>query len=148
MDQPNVILEMKRINKARSALLSKIGYCEMMAAATPGMNFDSEMVDKPRNLDAPFVKWVYKKIELEEKLKNIDEEFCKACTLLDAYLNLLDGVKEMMVVSLRYELGKSWAEVADELHFSESTLYRTHRSAMLKLIEIEKSIEQGKVDSR
>lgn len=148
MEQPKVILEMKRINKARNAITAKIGYCEMMAAATPGMNFDSEMVDKPRNLDAPFVKWVYKKIELEEKLRKIDEEFCKACTLLDAYLNLLDDVKEMMVVSLRYELGKSWAEVADELHFSESTLYRTHRSAMLKLIEIEESVERGKVDSR
>lgn len=148
MDQPNVILEMKRINKARNAITAKIGHCEMMAAATPGMNFDSEMVDKPRNLDAPFVKWVYKKIELEEKLKEIDEEFCKACTLLDAYLNLLDDVKEMMVVSLRYELGKSWAEVADELHFSESTLCRTHRSAMLKLIEIEERVDRGKVDSR
>ena len=49
-----------------------IAFCEERSLAIPGPSYGEKIGSNPnQNNDAPFVKWIYKKIEAETELKEL-----------------------------------------------------------------------------
>lgn len=101
-----------------------------MANAIPGQNFDQEIVDHTRNLDAPFVKWIYKKIEAEEKLKELYVELDRCQNLIIKAIDELECDDYKSVLMMKYISFKSWSQIADELYCSIATVRRWHDKAV------------------
>jgi hypothetical protein len=47
---------------------------ERMSLSVSGQNYESVRVDRTRNLDAPFVKWIMKKCELDQEIATFEEK--------------------------------------------------------------------------
>ena len=48
---------------------------EELANSIPGGNYDKPLVQKTRNTQAPFIKWIDKIMEVEKEIEKLEEEF-------------------------------------------------------------------------
>lgn len=116
---------------------------ERLAASTPPIVFDRVGTNPNRNTEAPFVKWVYKKIEVEEELKILTE---KANHIRNEILNTICEVENetyQRILINRYIDISDWESIASKNYLAISTVYRFHRQAILM---VEKMLLK-KVDS-
>ena len=65
--QVKIINEITKLRFKISKQKELINYYEVMSHSLGGSDYSTERVDGTRNLEAPFVKWIYKKIDAEEK---------------------------------------------------------------------------------
>ena len=110
-----------------------ITYYERMSHSLGGNDLSYERVDCTRNLDAPFVRWIYKKIEAQEKLKTMEEALTKKLEELSAVIEKLDSLDHQMVLNYRYVLDMPWVDIPKLMHYSISSVYRLHREALIEL---------------
>ena len=47
---------------------------ELLSQSLPGQSYDGVRVDGTRNTDAPFVKWLMKKYDLEREIEALEEK--------------------------------------------------------------------------
>ena len=71
MDKPKCIEDVLSLRTKITNIDKQIEYYELMANTLGGPNYDSERIDKTRNLDAPFVKWIFKKLDAEDIKKKL-----------------------------------------------------------------------------
>ena len=92
-----------------------------------------DRVQKQASLEAPFVRWIYKAIELEESAQiHIDRlESMKRRTA--DIINRLPDAKLRRVLFERYVLAKTWKEVGDSMGYSRSHVFRLHDEAMAEV---------------
>ena len=103
----------------------------------PTPQFDQEVVDHTRSLKAPFEKWLYKRLDWEDRVKKEKEELAKVQKELGDVIMKIDDTSYQAVLMLRYVAFKNWTDIASELSFSDSYVYRLHGKALL-LVEIPK----------
>lgn len=137
MIKPKIIEELNALKNKISKCKELIDYCDRMSLSLGGQSFDVELVDHTRNFEAPFVKWIYKRIENEEKLKVLENEYSKVETKLNDYLLSFDEADEIKIIAMRYLQGYEWITIQNELFMSESMMFRTHRKALNRLKNIE-----------
>lgn len=109
---------------------------ERLAASTPPIVFDRVGTNPNRNTEAPFVKWVYKKIEVEEELKILTE---KANHIRNEILNTICEVENetyQRILINRYIDISDWESIASKNYLAISTVYRFHRQAILMVEKI------------
>ena len=105
----------------------------MKAGSIPGPNYDREIVDHTRNLEAPFVKWIYKSIETEEKIKKLEEELPKVEGEIIDLIDTLQNLDYRLVLVYRYLNWMSWDEIAHKMYYSNPTIRRWHSLAIEEL---------------
>lgn len=138
MEKPKIIKELLNLMDKITNCKEMIEYCDRMSLSVSGQSFDNEVVDHTRNFEAPFVKWIYRKIECEAKLKTLKEQYQSSITKLNEYLLGFEITDEIEIITLRYIKCYDWAYIQNELCTSESTMYRLHRRALVRLNELEK----------
>lgn len=112
-----------------------INYYETMSYSLGGIDYSKEPIDCSRNLEAPFVKWVYKKIEAEEVLKQLEKELKDTLAIFSLELESLEEPDYRKVLSYRYVLNKSWNEIGKIMFLSRASLYRLQENALNELNE-------------
>lgn len=125
--------------KEIQALDRKIALCRMKADATPDTSFS----DEPRGTsnggsrEAPFVRWVYKALELEGKCgaKAAELDSMKEETV--RLIGLIPDATKQMVLAERYVEAKSWSEIASDVGYSKTHVYRLHEECMWELERVE-----------
>lgn len=138
MEKPKIIKELLNLREKITNCKEMIEYCDRMSISIGGQSFDNEVVDHTRNLEAPFVKWIYKRMECEAKLKNLEDQYKILENKLSEYIVSFEKIDEIQIITLRYLKWLDWPDIQDELCISESTMYRLHRRALTKLFEVEK----------
>jgi len=103
----------------------------------PTPQFDEEVVDRTRSFKAPFEKWIIMRIDWENTVKKEKEELAKVQKELGDVIMKIDDTSYQAVLMLRYVAFKNWTDIASELSFSDSYVYRLHGKALL-LVEIPK----------
>ena len=91
---------------------------------------EKDKVQTSQNTDAPFVKWVFKIHELEEK---IDAEIHLLVELKEELRNVIQTVEntdEQMVLRYRYIHNMTWEEIADQLYVDARTARRWHGAGL------------------
>lgn len=129
MEKPKIIIELKDLEKKKARLEELIVHYDRMSLSVPGPNYDREVVDGTKSHDAPFVKWVYKKIEAEEVLKNVILRIDEKKRELDDMLDAID--EEMaMVIRYRYIIKEDWDDIAKHMNYAISTVYKLHAKGL------------------
>ena len=103
------------------------------ASSIPGPNYDREIVDHTRNLEAPFVKWVYKSIEVEDKIKKLNDELPKVEAEIIDVISKLSNTDYRLVLIYRYLDWMNWDNIANKMYYSNPTIRRWHNSAIEEL---------------
>lgn len=113
---------------------------ERLSLSIPGPNYEREIVDCTRNLEAPFVKWLDKKFETIEKIKKTQTKLEEVKMVAADAISKLDNVEYRLVLTYRYFDGLTWPEICIKVNFAKQTVYRYHLIALdlLKIPGIEK----------
>ena len=119
----NLVLKMNHLK-------NDINRCQELADCIPGPKYDAMPRNPNRNADAPFVKWILRKIENEHELERLEPEAERLRNeTLDAIANIGDTELESVLIH-RYIYWKSWNEISDLIFASSSTVRRLHNKAM------------------
>lgn len=112
-----------------------IDYYETMSRSLGGGGYE-EKVQCTRSYEAPFVKWIYKKLDAEAVLKTMEQELDRKIDEMSIVVEMMDNIDYRRIITYRYLLNQDWETVADSLHLSLSTIYRYHRRALEDLKEV------------
>lgn len=114
-----------------------IDFCEERSYAVNGMTFGERIGTNPnRNADAPFVKWVYKKIETETELSKLEKELVQAKAEIEEVILSLGNSDYQRLLTYRYLEWRTWEDICDTMYLSLSTIKRWHKKA-LEMLNIE-----------
>ena len=115
-----------------------------LASSISGSNFDREVVDRTRNTDAPYVRWVLKVCEKEEEIKRMETRLADVKGNILLAIDKLDNSTYRMVLLYRYIRWMTWDEISFKMYASSATVRRNHDKALelLALSEKLSSCEQ------
>lgn len=105
-----------------------------LAQSPATANYGEVKVKGTPSGEAPFVKWVYKIIELEQKVEELQEELQTLQTQVITAIEQLDNDDYKAILLLRYLQNMEWELIAAKVNASKATVYRWHRAALQKLV--------------
>ncbi len=105
-------------------------YFDEMSLSIPGPCLDREVLSPNKNLQAPFVKWLNKKFDIEIEIKNKEEELknLKAEALLK--IEAMNSEDYKCILIERYFNHRNWDDIATKIYVSRSTIKRWHEDAL------------------
>mgnify|MGYP003222998769 FL=1 len=75
MDAKEYLLQIIKLEHKIYCMKLRSEEYDRMSLSIPGPSYGEKIGSNPnRNTDAPFVKWIYKKIEIDEKIKTLEEK--------------------------------------------------------------------------
>lgn len=109
---------------------------ERLASSTPPIVYDRVGSNPNRNTEAPFVKWVYKKLEVEEEIKVLEEKVSHIRNeILDTICEVENETLQKILIN-RYIDNDAWETIASKNYLALSTVYRFHRQAVLMVEKV------------
>lgn len=108
-----------------------IAFCDERSLSIPGPSYGEKIGTNPSpSKDAPFVFWIYKKIEAEEKLKEMEEQIVVVKKEIEEAISSLGNEEYEKLLAYRYFDWMIWDDIADKLYVSRSTVKRWHAIAI------------------
>lgn len=112
-------------------------YYDKMSLSIPGPIYGEKIGSNPnRNTEAPFMKWLFKKDEIDREIIKLVEKLNSLKAEALVKIEALENEDYKNVLALRYISGFTWADICEKLYISLSTVKRWHQNA-LDLIKIE-----------
>lgn len=108
---------------------------DRLASAPNSPTFGVEHTNPNINTEAPFIKWLNKKFELEKKIKVKQDELNK---LKGEALEMIEAIPDetiQVILTYRYFHFMSWNEITFELNYAKSYIYEMHRKGLELLNE-------------
>ncbi len=108
---------------------------ERLSLSVPGSNYDGVRVDGTRNLDAPFVKWLMKKDEVDRSIDSLQKKVARLKHEILKVIDTLENEDYKNILIMRYLDTLTWEEIATKLYVARRTVLRWHDKA-IELINI------------
>lgn len=137
--QVKIISDVQKLRYRITKQKELIEYYDQMSYTLGGSDYSRERVDCTRDLRAPFEKWIYKKIDAEEKLKEMESALSIKLEELANKIDQVESVDYKKILTYRYVLDTDWYDMPGVLNYSSSTIYRFHRLALLELKKVDSS---------
>ena len=104
-----------------------------LADSVSSPNYGKEIVDGTKAKSAPFLKWLFKKDELEQEITILEErlENLKADAIIK--IESLENEDYKTILVKKYFEGKTWEEIRKEMFISKATIYRWYGEALVSL---------------
>lgn len=112
-----------RLHKERLDELRKL-------AGSPGSPGFEEHYNPNRPTEAPFIKTLYKIMDLEEKVEGELQLLLTLQEEVQETIDCLPDMDERLVLTYRYLKNMSWSQIGDELYVDERTVRRWHNRAL------------------
>lgn len=122
-----------KIHKKILAAEEQLKFYDVKASSANGPVYDQERIDKTRNLDAPFIYWINKRMDLEKKIEEDKLELEKLSNCLCSSFDEGLDDNERLVLLYRHTLFMEFKEISDATNYALSHVYRLATSGMKKL---------------
>ena len=110
---------------------------DRLSLSIPGPNYGNDMPRNPnRNLDAPFLKWIIKKDEIDREIAALEEKLKALKAEIAMKIEELPSEELKNLAIMRYFKYMKWMEIAKNLYVSKATVYRL-RDKVIELIKVE-----------
>ncbi len=103
---------------------------ERLSLSVPGSNYDGVRVDGTRNQEAPYVKWIVKKSEVDGKITALQKDLERLKVEILQVIEKLENEDYKNVLIMRYLDTLTWDKIADNLYCSISSVKRWHKVAI------------------
>ena len=113
-----------KLERKISAMKLRSQEYDRLSLSLPSQDFSRERVQTSPNLEAPFVKWVMKKVDLDRQIEEYEKNLknLKAEALLK--IEELENEDYKNVLVMRYLKYMSWDDISKALYISVSTVKR------------------------
>lgn len=133
MTAKEYLMQVQKLEYKISRMKLRSEEYERLSHSIPGPNYDRELVSGTRNLDAPFVKWIMKKADIDREIESLEEKLVNLKAEIMLTIERLDSEDYKNVLVMHYINGLPFVEIAEKLYLSESTVFRWHRSGLESL---------------
>lgn len=89
--------------------------------------------------EAPFAKWVEQIVDKEKEINAEIDKLIAVKLEISRYIDKIDNPQWQCLLRSRYVLCKEWVEVAEELGYGLSSIYRIHKQIIDFLTKNSKS---------
>ena len=113
-----------------------LAFCDERASSTLGPNYGERINNPTPNTEAPFVRWVFKKIETEEEIEELEKKLIKVKIQIETAINSIQDEELQMILTYRYIDWLSWSDIGLKIYYSDKTIRRKHDQA-LELLQID-----------
>ena len=132
MDVKEYLNQAKVLDAQINRHLHELEYWRGISRSLSGCGFESHC-STSRNTEAPFVKCVGIITELEETINAEIDELVDVKHSISACIHRLDNLDYCKVLELHYLSFRTWEQIAEELGYSKSWVYKTHGRALNEL---------------
>lgn len=133
MTAKEYLMQVQKLEYKISRMKLRSEEYERLSHSIAGPNYDREPVSGTRNLDAPFVKWILKKADLDREIESLEEKLVNLKAEIMLTIEKLDSEDYKNVLVMHYINGLPFVEIAEKLYLSESTVFRWHRCGLESL---------------
>lgn len=137
MTAKEYLSQIQRLEYKISRMKLRAEEYQRLSESIPGQSYDGIRVDGTRNLDAPFVKWIMKKADLEQEIKVLEEKLANLKAEIMVCIERLENEDYKNVLVMHYIKGLPWEVIADRLYVCRATVFNWNNRA-LELIKIPK----------
>lgn len=131
MDAKEYLSQIRKLEHKIYCMKLRYEEYEKMSLTIPGPTYGEKIGTNPnRNTDAPFLKWLYKKDELERDIIALEEKLNEIKTEALLKIESIDNESYKTILIKRYFEGKTWDEIATIIFVSRSTVKRWHEEAI------------------
>ena len=124
-----ILKEPFRLTQKLNALKIRLAEFQRLASASTGPTYGKEIVDKTRNLEAPFIKWIDKIMETEKKIAKVEKDLNAVKKQILEAVEKLDNEDYKNIIIMRYLNFYTWPDICKKLYISYSTCKRWNRNA-------------------
>ncbi len=103
---------------------------DRLSMSLPTQDFTRDRVQTTPNLDAPFVKWIMKKAELDKQIENNEKKLKELRAEAVLKIEELDNENYKNVLVLRYLKYMNWDDICCYLFAAKRTVMRWHENAL------------------
>ena len=103
---------------------------DRLSNTVPGSNYDGIRVDGTRKQEAPFVKWIEKKSEVDNNIVTLQKDLERLKVEILQVIEKLENEDHKNVLIMRYLDTQTWDKIAENLYCSTSTVKRWHKVAI------------------
>ena len=107
---------------------------ERLSQSVSSPNYGGIRTDGTKSFEAPFVKWIEKKDEVDRKVQALEDKLAKLKVEILATIELLENEDYKNILIMRYLDRLTWEEIASKMFYSEKTVRRWHALALEKII--------------
>ena len=122
------------IKKKIKLLYQRIAELRALESSVPGVNYDQEVVDRTRSLEAPFVKYIFKRIETEEIVKAEEAKLIEVKKEIASTISEVESPVHQQLLRLRYLDFETWSDISGIMGYTKDNVYKLHRQALEKII--------------
>lgn len=137
MDAKKYLSQARLLNNRIKSFENELEYINTLALGPSGPSYGPNKVKQQPNLEAPFIRYIDKIIELE---KMIHDEIDKLMALkreIAKTIAEIGDAKLEIILRERYINCRNWEDIAIDLAYSQVYLYKLHQRA-LKLVKVPK----------
>ena len=133
MTAKEYLMQVKKLEYKISRMKERSEEYERLSHSISSPKYDCEPVSGTRNLEAPFVKWIMKKCDLDKEIEALEEKLINLKAEVMLTIETLDNEDYKNVLVLHYINGVAWDEIAERMFVSVSTVFNWHRNSLQKL---------------
>lgn len=137
MDAKKYLSQARLLNSRIKSFENELEYINTIALGPSGPSYGPNKIKQQPNLEAPFIRYIDKIIELE---KMIHDEIDKLMALkreIAKTIAEIGDAKLEIILRERYINCRNWEDIAVDLAYSQVYLYKLHQRA-LKLVKVPK----------
>lgn len=133
MDSKQYLKQIYRLNELIESDVQELDKLRDLASSISSPQISDMPHSASRNIEAPFVKYVGRIVEMEQKINAEIDRYVDLRTEIRTTINELKNNDEKLLLRYRYILFMTWEEVAEKLNVSMRTVHRIHGSALKNL---------------
>lgn len=118
-----------RLDHRINSDLEELEKLRELSTAISAVSFE-ERVSGTRPTDPPFVRYIDKIIDMENRINSEIDTFVDLKEQMRTAIDAIPNVDERMVLRYRYVQGMTWEDIAKELIADRSTVIRWHSKAL------------------
>lgn len=130
-----ILYKPSRLKKQLHHLYLRKEEIEIFADSIPGPNYDKPITGGTRNLNAPFIKWLDKIEEINQKIKEVEDDLSKTVESILTYISKISNSDYQDVLILYFINGMSLSQISNKIFVSIKTVKRWKYRA---IVEFEK----------
>ena len=111
-----------------------IEFCHERASAIPGPVYGERINNPSPSYEAPFVRWIFKGIEAEEELEELEKKLKIVKMEIEKAINSIQDEELQMILTYRYIDWLTWDEICGRIYCSLASVKRKHEKALEKLV--------------
>lgn len=130
MDAYKFLSQISKTRKKIEALQTRKRMYEELANSIPGGNYDEPVVQKSRDNKAPFIKWIDKIMDVENKIAELEKELKSLINKSITMIGKIENEDYQNILVMRFINEMMWEDISKEISVSYSTCKRWYYFAL------------------